>query len=207
MGSKERKERNKQNLRQAILDAAQELFVHNGYDNVSMRKIAEKIEYSPTTIYLYFKDKRGIFEALMEDYFTRLKKAINSSYDEKDDLLTSMKNDMRTYILFGLENPDYYRLAFINNPEMFNDSYLKDGEAGTSVFMNLKKYVTECIRVGIFRKMDVNLAVQVIWTMNHGITSLLISNPNFPWVDRESLINQSIESTIEGFRPKDDGRY
>src|SRR4030042_5336268 len=112
MGLRERKERNKQNLRQAILDAAQELFVQNGYVNVSMRKIADKIEYSPTTIYLYFKNKHGIFEALMEDYFTRLKHAFDSSKNEKRDLLTSMKNDMRTYILFGLENPNYYRLAF-----------------------------------------------------------------------------------------------
>ena len=57
MGIKERQVRQKEVLRQDILDAARDLFIEEGYENTSMRKIAERIEYSPTTIYYYFKDK------------------------------------------------------------------------------------------------------------------------------------------------------
>ena len=64
MGIKERREREKDNLRQAILDAAGELFVNEGFENVSIRKIAHKIEYSATTIYIYFKDKKDIFDLM-----------------------------------------------------------------------------------------------------------------------------------------------
>jgi len=69
MGSKQRREREKEALRQDILDAARELFVEEGYDNVSMRRVAEKIEYSPTTIYLYFEDKASLLYAICEETF------------------------------------------------------------------------------------------------------------------------------------------
>ena len=69
MGTTERRARAKQLLRGEILDAARELFIKHGYENVSMRKIAEKIEYSPTTIYLYFHDKSEILHTLCEETF------------------------------------------------------------------------------------------------------------------------------------------
>jgi len=200
MGVKERKQRNKENLRQAILDAAEEMFVKEGFENVSMRKIAEKIEYSPTTIYLYFKDKHDLFLHLLEEYFSKLLQALNSVYNEHDDLITSMKKGMRVYIESGLKNPNHYRLAFLSTPEIKTEKYLVDGLIGTEIFLGLRKSVEECIRQGLFRQMDVDLATQVLWTMNHGITSLLITNPNFPWVDKERLIEQAIESAIESFK-------
>lgn len=74
MGVQERRAREKKELRQEILDAAREMFVRDGFENVSMRKIAEKIEYSPTTIYLYFQDKADLLDCLCEETFTRLVK-------------------------------------------------------------------------------------------------------------------------------------
>ena len=76
MGVKERKARQKKFLRQEILDAASELFVKDGYENVSMRRIADKIEYSPTTIYLYFKDKAELLEQVCQETFARLKQVL-----------------------------------------------------------------------------------------------------------------------------------
>src|SRR5262244_2221370 len=72
MGVMERRIREKQALRQEILDAARELFVTEGYENVSMRKVAERIEYSPTTIYLYFKDKADLHDCICEETLGRL---------------------------------------------------------------------------------------------------------------------------------------
>ncbi len=199
MGIKERRERERENLRQAILDAAGELFVKEGFENVSVRKIAKKIEYSATTIYIYFKDKSEIFDCLLEDYFTKFDQALAAVYDEHDDPITMMKRGMKVYIECGLKNPNYYRLAFMGNLEISKENYLRDGIPGTKTFFGHRTAVEECIRQGLFRQLDVDLVTQVLWSMNHGITSLLISNPNFPWVDREQLINQSIESTLAGF--------
>jgi AcrR family transcriptional regulator len=200
MGIKERKERQKENIKQTILEAAQEMLVEEGFENISMRKIAEKIEYSPTTIYLYFKDKQELFGYLMEQYFMELKKALDAAYDKQDDPITSIKKGIRAYIDCGLKNPNYYKLGFMMNPALDKEDYLKNGVAGTDVFMGLRTSVEKSIQQGLFRPMDVDLVTQIVWTMNHGITSLLISNPNFPWVDKEKLIAQDIESTIAAFR-------
>src|SRR5271168_4346283 len=72
MGVQERRAREKKELRDEILDAARDLFLREGYENVSMRKIAEKIEYSPTTIYLYFQDKSELLDCICEETFARL---------------------------------------------------------------------------------------------------------------------------------------
>ena len=74
MGTQERRNREKESLRQEILDAARRLFLKNGFQNVSMRQIAEKIEYSPTTIYLYFKDKSALFRSICEETFGKLER-------------------------------------------------------------------------------------------------------------------------------------
>src|SRR3954471_13067482 len=72
MGIKERQERDREAVRRAILDAARELFVAEGFQNVSIRKIAERIEYSPAAIYGYFASKDDIFFALAEEGFRLL---------------------------------------------------------------------------------------------------------------------------------------
>jgi AcrR family transcriptional regulator len=200
MGITERKKRARENLKQIILEAAQEMLIQEGFENISMRKIAEKIEYSPTTIYLYFKDKRELFGYLMAQYFTKLQGVLAEVYDEKDDPITAMKKGIRAYIDCGLQNPNYYKLGFMINPDIDKGDYLKNGVPGTNVYLGHRALVEKCIRQGCFRSMDVDIATQVIWTMNHGITSLLISNPNFPWIDREKLITQDIESTIDAFK-------
>lgn len=86
MGVKERKERQKTEMREAILSAALKLFSGEGYDNVTMRKIADKIEYSVGTIYLYFKDKGEIFFELHNRGFAEFYKKQLSVQRIKDPI-------------------------------------------------------------------------------------------------------------------------
>ncbi len=78
MGIRERRAREKEDLKQEILDAARDLFIRDGYESVSMRKIADRIEYSPTTIYLYFRDKSELFDCLSEQAFGKLLEKLQS---------------------------------------------------------------------------------------------------------------------------------
>src|SRR5208283_6230223 len=103
MGVKERKLRQKKFLRQEILDAASDLFGKEGFENVSMRKIAEKIEYSPTTIYLYFKDKADLLDCICEETFARLVRKQNSIDQAIADPIERLKKGLRAYIEFGLK--------------------------------------------------------------------------------------------------------
>src|SRR5438874_1367073 len=108
MGVKERRVREKEILRQEILDAARELFAKEGYENVSMRKVAEKIEYSPTTIYLYFESKADLLYYICEETFSRLLKKLESLGEESSDPLVCLRKGMRAYIEFGLKHPNHY---------------------------------------------------------------------------------------------------
>lgn len=200
MGITERKKRAREDLRQRILETAEALFVKEGFESVSMRKIARQIEYSPTTIYHYFKDKGELFSCLLEGYHGQLLALMEAIYLREDDPIAAVKEGMRAYTEFGIANPSYYKLAFMSPPEFRAESYMVEGSKGTMLFMKLRASVELCIQQGLFAPMQADLAAQVIWMMNHGVTSLLISNPNFPWADRNALLERVIETTIDGLR-------
>src|ERR1700747_187689 len=101
MGVKERRGREKSETRDKILDAARELFVAEGYEGVSMRKVAEKIEYSPTAIYVHFADKNELFHELCREDFARLQDAMRSPAMPTDPL-ERLRQIGRSYIEFGV---------------------------------------------------------------------------------------------------------
>src|SRR4030042_358073 len=105
MGISERKARARKDLRQQILETAEELFVRDGYEKVTMRKIAGRIEYSPTTIYHHFTDKGELFACLLEGYQARLLAVIQEINSREEDPLAALKRGMRAYTEFGLANP------------------------------------------------------------------------------------------------------
>src|SRR5262249_2660401 len=113
MGVKDRRARQKQLLRQQILDAARELLVHEGYDQLSMRNVAERIDYSPTAIYLHFKDKQELVFSLCEESFGKLARELETLPDEYPDPLVRLRKGMERYIAFGLKNPNHYLPAFV----------------------------------------------------------------------------------------------
>ena len=198
MGIRERKERAQKDIRKLILSTAERLFVRQGYENVSMREIARKIEYSPTTIYHHFRDKGELFFRILEGYHGQLLVRMEKIYRAGGDPVDTLRKGMRAYTEFGLANPSYYKLAFMSPPEFKAESYMVEGTKGTALFQGLRGSTEECIRRGLFRDMNVDLAAQVLWTVNHGVTSLLITNPNFPWADRNTLIDSVINCAVDG---------
>ena len=201
MGVKERRQREKKFLREEILDAARELFIKHGYDNVTMRKIGAKIEYSPTTIYLYFQDKCEILHTLCEETFGKLLKVFNGIERSPLTSVEKLTEMGKAYIRFGLQHPNEYRMTFmtqgvIKAPEHFEET------AGMKTFQCLLKCVQDCIDSGEFRPIDVPAASQALWSAVHGVTSLLINSCGFPFVETEVLIDTVLDATISGLRPK-----
>ena len=200
MGIAERKKKARLDMRGLILSTAERLFVREGYEKVTMRRIAQAMEYSPTTIYRHFKDKADLLFHLLEGYHGALRIRMEKVYDGAPNAMEAVRAGMRAYAEFGLANPSYYKLAFNCPPEFDAQSYLADGEEGTLLFKGHRAMVERCIREGLFRQMDVDLAAQTVWMLNHGVTSLLLSNPNFPWKSRTELIESVIDCAIAGLR-------
>src|SRR4028119_186944 len=171
MGIAERKEREKQEMKDLVLQAAMDLFIEEGYEKASIRKIADRIEYSPATIYLYFKDKDEIFHAVHEKgfeiFFGRMEKLAVIA-----DPFERLRKLGEVYLNFAWEHPQLYDLMFIMWGPM---DALKDDthwHCGTRAHDGLKQMVRECIETGKMKEMDVEVASMAIWSFVHGIVSL-----------------------------------
>jgi len=175
MGIPERKEKQKQEIRRAILDASMKLFVEQGFENVSIRKIADLIEYSPTTVYLHFKDKNQILFELHEMGFAKFAEYTADIWEIKNPLLRLHKMGER-YISFGLENPAFYDLMFILKAPMDALNAMKDCEwiSGDAALGKLKELLKECMDKNLIAKTDVDAVSMAIWSLVHGMVSLAI---------------------------------
>ncbi len=194
MNAISRRRKHKEELRQEILNAAREIFVRQGYESFSMRKLAQKIEYSPGSVYLHFKNKEELFQCLVDESFARLLKTLSTLRNGKElqDPVEELKKGLRVYVEFGLRNPNDYRFAFMLRPPMEKRPYKVHG-----AFEALRYMVRRCVEEKRFRAVDVETASQVIWASVHGITSLLIQRPAFPWVPKKELIAQVMNTAID----------
>lgn len=193
----ERRARQKENLRQQILEAARDLFIEEGYENLSMRKIAERIEYSPTTIYLYFKDKAELLRAICDQTFLGLIERFQELQTRQLDPMTFFRESGRTYIEFALENPNQYRLTFLNRPAGVYDDMCQQENVAQQAFSYLRRMIDHLMKEGYIRKGDVELTSQLVWVSMHGLCAGLINQPNFPWVEREKLIEGLLDQIIQ----------
>jgi AcrR family transcriptional regulator len=204
MGVQERRAREKKELRQEILDAARDLFVREGFENVSMRKIAEKIEYSPTTIYLYFQDKSELLDCICEETFARLVKKQTVLDQTVEQPLERLSRSLKSYIEFGLKHPNSYKVAFMM-PEPFEDleHCPRSHAMGQKAFDHLRRTLKQCVEQELIEVADVEATAQALWATIHGLTSLLIAHPRFQWVERGHLIDTLVENSLSGLVRRD----
>ena len=183
MNTLERRERDKQEMRRQVLDAAMVLFVEEGYDKVSIRRIANKIGYSPGTIYLYFKDKDDIFFHLHEEGFARLIERQREVFDEPDPAARLRKMG-RAYIRFALENPEYYELMFIIRGPFRHVQ--AEWTCGVDSLDCLRQTIQACVDSGQMKDVDPEMATFAMWSSVHGLASLLLRD-RFKMVPEEQI--------------------
>jgi AcrR family transcriptional regulator len=198
MSVKDRRAREKANIREEILDAARTLFVKQGYDHVSIRKIAEKIEYAPGTIYLYFRDKAEILERLSDETFAKLEKRMQAIHADASSPLDALRRGLRTYIQFGIDNPNHYIVTFVQAKQLPRDHQPKAGER---CFDRLRAAVRRCVEAEQLNSDDVEEVAQAIWAGAHGVTTLLITC-QFPFIEPNRLIDRVVHILIEGIRKR-----
>ena len=207
MGVVERRERERTELREKILDAARELFLTHGYEGVSMRKVAEKIEYSPTAIYVYFTDKEDLFHELCHEDFAKLAEVFQQDAKILNPL-DRLKQIGRTYAEFGRRYPNHYKLMFMTPPppQPFDvrDEQIK-GNPESDAYAFLKHTMQEAISGGYLRPelTDADLVSQTLWAAIHGTISLQIAKCNDAWVDWrpiEDRIDAMLDVTLRGIR-------
>jgi AcrR family transcriptional regulator len=190
MGTQERRERERQETRQRILDAARELFARDGYDAVSMRRVAEKIEYSATALYFHFKDKDALFRELCNADFLELAQAFNVLARIADPV-ERLRQIGLAYVQFGIDHRNHYRLMFMTphpcvDPVEPEDVLVQQGNPETDAYAFFMSTIRECMATGRFRPeyADPDLIAQMLWAGTHGIIALhIIMAGSDQWVD------------------------
>lgn len=185
MGIEERRKRERDEIRERILDAARKLFVECGFDGVTMRKVAERIEYSPTTIYIHFADKETLFRELCRADFAQLGESFQKLALIPDPL-ERLRACAHAYIQFAVEHPNHYKLMFLTpHPTAPRDEDpVSKGNPNEDAYAFLFQIVTSAIEAGLFRPeySDPHLICQTLWAAVHGVASIEIIHKCDVWV-------------------------
>lgn len=185
-------------MRERILQAATEMFIEEGFEKTSIRNIAERIEYSPATIYLYFKDKNELFYDIhnrcFEQFFERLSQARHVAHPmERIRLMGDI------FLAFAHENPEFYDLMFIMRAPLEAIGPTETWRPGFRSFELLKETIRECMDGGYMKPASVDVAAISILSMMHGMASLSIRKrlKMYPEEQKPELFRQALDNLME----------
>ena len=201
MGVKERQERDREQVRRSILDAAQELFVAEGYRNVSIRKIAEKVEYSPAALYGYFPSKDDLFFALAEEGFRKLFEFTNDPSVAAGDPLAAIRHGFLRYYQFSRAHPEYFDLMFVDRtvPKISHE-WERFGFVEQRID-EVRAVIKRGIDQGVFPSgTNPDVAFHILWAAIHGPATAAVCDRLAPDEDPDALARDTLEAAIAGLR-------
>lgn len=188
--------------RQEILDAALRLFSSRGIHAVSTREIAAAAGISQPALYAYFPTRDEIAAVLCGQAFALLRARITAVAGDQRPDRACFERICRVYVDFGLEQPDAYRVAFMIEKAGFSEAPDEAGQrildAGVEAFACVRDQMRRFLAAGLAIDPDVERLTQSVWAALHGLVSLMIARPQFPWSAREQLIGAHIAMISRG---------
>ncbi len=204
MGIKERKERDREKRCELILAAANEIITKEGIDSLSIRKIANKIEYSPAIIYHYFRDKDDILEHLLTKGYQKIVRSLMSLENEAATPEARLRVFARNYINMALQNPEEYKNYLLNDsPRVLNHTSVlfKGASRQRQAIAMLCQAVKEFWPKECPDDDQIELTAQVLWASIFGLIIRMIIEKDLPEEQRQKLIDHHIDMMINGMIP------
>jgi len=201
MGVTERKQREREQRQQLLLDAAQRLFVEQGFEKVSMRNIAEATEYSATAVYHYFKDKNALLYALQNRAFEHLAQQA-APVGEIAEPVARLRALGYLYLRFAAEHPELFELMFLMTNPM-EAVQAQDGHvawtSGRAAFDCMVQVIQYGIDAGVFPHSDAELVALMAWAQLHGLAALALRKRLliFPEARRAVMLEEAMELFIQ----------
>jgi len=191
MGTKERRIREREETRERILRAARDMFARDGYDAVTMRAIAERIEYSPTAIYHHFASKQALLTELCEGDFLDLAKHFQGRAMSADPI-ERIRMVGEAYLEFAEKHPSQYRFMFMTvlpGPEIGEYREVERGNPESDAYAFLRQACQDAIDSGRLRDAirDADQLAQVLWASVHGLISLQMVKGHDQWLEWRDL--------------------
>ncbi len=201
MGIQQKRAKYREQFRREILDEARELFITEGYEKFTMRQLAGKIDYSPTTIYLYFKDKDDLLLAICEEvaerYFANLKH-IRTRYT---DPLEILRQALLYFVEFGFRNPQQYKVFFSMKPDLYGkkEEFMEKESMAKNSYLIFREIVQDCIDAERLQAMDTDVMTQSFAVAVQGLILMTMYRKSFPWADRNVLAAALVDCLLRGY--------
>jgi AcrR family transcriptional regulator len=194
--SQDRREGERKELRQLILDAAGELFARNGYTAFSLRGVAEHIGYSPGAIYRYFDDKDDLLFSVADEGFKLFRSMQRDAASTQEHPAVILRAMARAYVDFGIQHPNTYHLMFMERADLlFKDQHNRAAE-WLSALADYQVVFEAAVNAGVLRTGDTGAMSDAWWSLLHGIVALGISM-NFMF--DEARIRRLLEAALDMF--------
>ena len=186
-------------LRRLILDTTRHLLVQDGYKSLSMRKIARAIGYSATSIYLHFENKDALFHTLIEEGMAQMLTVFKAvERDHPDDPVVRLQALCRSYIDFGLQNPEYYEVMFMLHPEHMERYPAEKYRQARRNLDLMAATVADGVEQGVFAMTDARVTASTIWAALHGTVSLLLARRVDVRIDQAVFVETVVTHTLHG---------
>ena len=186
--------------RSEILQVAKRLFLEEGYSRTTIRRIASEIGISSTALYVYFPEKNSILHEICAETFTGLTREFEGIRAQKLAPLEALRAASYAYIEFGLGHPHEYELTFVvHHPGDCPPGEHDPGDPGERAYRSLLDLVADAVSAGVLAEPNVDRIAQQIWAGVHGLVTLFLSQPDFPWeVGKDELIRGQVEMLARG---------
>lgn len=183
-------------LRDEILDAATELLLETGHAKaVSIRSVAERVRVTPPSIYLHFKDKDALLDAVCARYFEKLDEEMQRAAIGQTTALDVLRAIGQAYVRFALQTPELYRIATMSEGRPGSDI---DVTLNSSAFAHMRAGVIAMMDEGIYVRDDPTRIALELWAAAHGVAALLIAKPYLPWGDVEAFTERVLKAVCCG---------
>jgi AcrR family transcriptional regulator len=192
-----RRERERRELRQKILTSARNLFLEKGYEGFSLRQVAEEIGYSATTIYMHFDDKDDLLVNIIDQAYEKFTERMQHVFEQTQDPLERIYNLGKSYIDFGINNPEAYQLIFMQRPDLLLKWMVSGGKQRKNSLLILRESVKEAVEAGVIRYENSEEISDALWAAVHGAVSL---NITMPAMFGASNLEKSLSTTLEIIR-------
>jgi len=187
-------------LREEILGAAEAILIEtNDEAAVSIRAVASAVGVTPPSIYLHFADRNALLFAVCERHIQQLEQAMERAAATESDPIERIHRRGWAYLEWALSNPEHYRIIMMSRPDATPDRFVDERLVDTAGLMPVVAELTAAMDAGAIRRDDPLEATKVLWMLIHGVASLLISKPMFPFASPEEVYERMFSMVRAGF--------